>query len=602
MITMMNLSMDTGAAAVAPALALLAGVASAALYGRRRRWADGLLVLLASASLAVVLAAALAGLRWQAPAVQAPLTVETGAAGIVDEAALLALPQASVVALRGDGLRAAQWGDLPARPLQWQPTDAAALWLEFPRALALGRSFTLSVHGTAVPPRARLQLLAENGQVLAESGPQAVAGHSPASTAGRADGTGATGARRLSVQWLPPLAEALVLQARVLGGDGKPVAHGPIPVQVLDPVPLQIMGRFAAPSFDARVLNELLVAGHAVVDWQVTLGKGIARSETARAPLTAPNALIVDAAYLERLDAAGRAALLALAGQGGQGGQGDPGGALLILGGNASDAAWWQREFGLQLQRQPATTASEDERRFTVAGAVLAMPPATLNPPDDAMPSAMAPAASKLWQVRARDDGGRPWMWQRQHGRTRISWIGVADWHRHAISAPQALFAWWQAALDVAALASVHKATWQLPDAMPLPGLRSEICVRGEGAAGQSLRVDGLPLLQLTQRSERADSACAAVWPQRPGWLRFDSAAVAAPGMVYVFARDDWPQWQRALRRDATAVYGARAPAPGLAAETATAPQRPAPVTPFAVLFALSMLGLWWREQARRTD
>jgi hypothetical protein len=55
-------------------------------------------------------------------------------------------------------------------------------------------------------------------------------------------------------------------------------------LQVNEPVPLQIVGRFDAPSFDARTLNQLLSDGSAILDWQVALGKAITRSETARAP------------------------------------------------------------------------------------------------------------------------------------------------------------------------------------------------------------------------------------------------------------------------------------------------------------------------------
>jgi len=74
------------------------------------------------------------------------------------------------------------------------------------------------------------------------------------------------------------LAEAMVLHARVLDAAGKVVASGPVPVQVTAAVPLQIVGRFNAPSFDASALNRLLTDGGAVLDWQVVLGKAIART------------------------------------------------------------------------------------------------------------------------------------------------------------------------------------------------------------------------------------------------------------------------------------------------------------------------------------
>jgi hypothetical protein len=64
-----------------------------------------------------------------------------------------------------------------------------------------------------------------------------------------------------------------------------------------------------------------------------------------------------------------------------------------------------------------------------------------------------------------------------------------------------------------------------------------------------------------------------------------------ANGEVYVFAPGDWPMWQAAERRDATMRYAARTPAPPGSGRA------PVPAWPFALLFAFSMLALWWRER-----
>lgn len=545
--------MSTDFAAIAPPLvALAAGVVSAALYGRRRKWINAALAGVAGAALAV----AIADLRQPAAGADA-LVIDTGSAGQISDADRLAIQRANAIALSGDGLREAEWRDLPARPLQWKPAAADLLWLDFPRTMSLGRIFTLTVRRSPSQAGWRLQLLAENKQVLADSGAAATA-------------------TQLSVQWLPPVAENMVLQARLLDAAGKTIAQGPIPLQVHDAVPLQIQGRFDAPSFDARALNQLLSDGSAIMDWSVTLGKAIGRSETARAPLTAPNALFVDAAYVEHLSPSARSALLA------QTGQGVP---LVILGGNAADAPLWQREFGLPLQPQSPTTEKEDARQFTVAGTALTMPPATLNPSDK---------IAEPWSVLARDGRKQPWLWQRELRQGRVIWIGVSDWHRYAISAPQALTLWWQAAMDKIALASVQKTSWQLPDPMPLPGLRSELCAQG-AKPGTMLQVDGNADLRLQSRADKADAVCAALWPQKSGWLKFASAGVAEPGVEYIYAKNDWPTWQKALRREATAQYAARALPVSAASEPTT---RPVPTAPFAVLFALCMLGLWWREDS----
>ncbi|USX27404.1 hypothetical protein NHH73_03645 [Oxalobacteraceae bacterium OTU3CINTB1] len=563
-VSIMNLAtVDAGTLAVS-GLALAAGVVSAVLFARGRRWINALLVAVGAAALAI----ALADIRLPSKGRDA-LAVVTDASGRIDDATSRAMRDAAVIALSGDGLREAEWRDLPARPLQWKPVQADLLSIDFPRAMPLGRIFTLTVRRPHAPAGWRLQLLAENKQVLADSGAIA-AGTAPAS--------------QLTVQWLPPVAEAMVLRARLLDGKGKTIAEGPVPLQVTEAVPLQIQGRFDAASFDARALNRLLSDSGAIVDWSVTLGKAIARSETAREPLTAPNAVFVDAAYVERLAPSARAALLAATGQGVP---------LVVLGANAADAGFWQRELGLRLQPQSPTTEKEDQRQFSVAGVSLAMPPATLNPDD---------RGGGQWSVLAWDSGKRPWLWQRELRQGRVIWVGVSEWHRYAISAPQALTLWWQDAMDRMVLAGVRKTEWRLSDAMPVTGLRSEVCVQGADA-GASLRVEGGPELSLQARGDKADGRCAAWWPQRAGWTRFSAAGMPAPGMAYVYAADDWPLWQRSLRREATALYAARAQAAGVT-ETA---ERPLSPTPFALLFAFCMLMLWYRDpkadaEPRRAD
>lgn len=534
---------------------LLAGAVSAALYLRRRQRINAALVALA----ALALAFTLAGLRLPAGAA-APVVIESDAPAVATATQLQRVTAASAIDLRGDGLRDAEWRDVPARPLQWTPKAADLLWLDFPRTLALGRQFTLTVRRGAAQAGWRLQLLAENRQVLADSGPAVQA------------------STTLSVQWLPPVAEAMVLQARLLDAAGKVQAQGPLPVQVRDATPLQVRGLFDAPSFDARSLNQLLVDGGARVDWSVTLGKAISRQEAASAALTAPNVLFADAAYIEHLAPAARSALLA------QVKQGVP---LVVLGGNAADMAMWQREFGLRLQTQSATTEKEDMRQFALAGTQLALAPAPWNPAGQ----------SAGWSVLAQDDRKQPWLWQRDLQRGRVIWLGVTEWHRYAISAPQALATWWQGALDTIAVPSSSKLAWQLDDPMPLAGLRSELCVQG-AAAGAMLQVQGMPQQPLQHRSDKAGALCAAVWPAQAGWMNMTlaDADMQESERLYVYGPNDWPAWQRALRRDATTRYAARH-TPQLPTLAAPQPAALMPLAPAGLLFIACMLALWWREQ-----
>ncbi|RJG24189.1 hypothetical protein [Massilia cavernae] len=501
------------------AIVLAIGAVSAAAYLVRKKWIDALLVLIAAGALAGMLG-------------QFSLPVgEAATVGIRDGVAPATIEHTGRVKIEGDGLRTAQWQDLPARPVEWTAPATETLRLDFPRQLSLGRTFTLTVRHTGAGP-ARLQLLAENDQVIAES-----------------SGAGT----ELTVQWLPPVVEALVLKARLLDKTGKVIAQGPVPFSVNETVPLQVRGRFGAPSFDARILNDLLTNSNAVVDWQVTLGKTVTRSETTREAMPDPRLLVVDAAYFERQPAAVRNALLEhVAG-------GTP---LIILAANAADPALWARTLQLNLRAAPEKTT----------GGPLAMPAAPFHP----VAGAWAPVDDMVW--------ARHW----QKG--RIVWLGVAEWHRYAISEPRALGMWWQRILDKAGVQRPEDVHWVEPEEMPLAGQRLEVCaqgVRGDAA---------FPALKQTlawqRRSDRADASCVAVWPKEAGWLKVEAqGAKPARHAVYVYAKEDWPMWQKAQRRDATALYAARtpvAPAPG---------SNPVPAWPFAALFTAAMLALWWRER-----
>ncbi|QGZ40781.1 hypothetical protein IP92_05839 [Pseudoduganella flava] len=517
------------------------GGISALLYLRRKRWLDALLAVTAGAALAAML-----GLPPESASVDT-VKLDTAARGDALQAALLAVPQARAIAATGDGLHEAQWQDLPARPLAWQAPATDALMLEFERTVPLGRTFALTIARSAPQPGWRLQLLAENGQLLDEATAQGAAA-------------------RLTVQWLPPVAEQLVLRARVLDAQGKVLQQGPVPVRVVEAEPLRVAGRFGAPSFDTRTLNGLLAGSHALLDWQTVLGKDVMRTETPAAPLGNPNLVVIDAAWFER-QAGARAALLA------QVARGVP---LLILGGSAREPGAWQA-LRPALAAQSATTEKDDERRFDIAGGRLALAPASFTP--------------TAWAVAARDDAGKPWLWQRDWEGGRILWLGVAEWHRHAIAAPIALGHWWQRVLDHAAAGTPRNIVWRQPDPMPLPGLRTELCAAGvpAGAAVQAGE-------QSLRWQPRGDGACVALWPRQPGWLTVRSGDAVT--QAYVYGANDWPAWQAGLRRAATARYLARSPARSLPGPGVPgAPAMTLPAWPFALLAMAALLALWWRER-----
>lgn len=542
------------------ATVLVAGLCSAAMYGRRRRLADAALALVAAVALAALLSEPARPVHG---ADEVAIASDAGDDALAR--ALLAVPEAGSLAVTGHGLTEAQWHDLPARPVRWTPPQGDVLALDFARTVPLGRAFTLTVRRSQPAPGWRLQLVAENGQVLGES----VAGASNAAGAGT---PAAAAPAQLTVSWLPPLAERLVLRARLLDGGGKAFAEGPVPLLVTEPVPLQVVGRFGAPSFDTRVLNDLLTAGGAIVDWQTTLGKGVSRTEAARAALDEPNAQFIDAAWFEAAPAPARSALLA------QVAQGLP---LVVLGGNAVEPAVWQRELGLPLAPQSPTTEKEDARVFGTGAQQVTLPPAGFNPPAK---------GGAPWQVLAADNHGKPWLWRRPWKQGSIAWVGVAGWHRHAITSPAALGAWWQTLFDVTVRGAAQGVLWEQPDPMPLPRARTHVCARGV-EDGAPLQVEGLPAVAWRSRADRAESACAAFMPQRAGWHALSSGA--ARHEVYVYGERDWPQWRQGLRQDATRAYAARTPA-GLSAQGRTVAL---PSWPLALVFAAAMLALWYRER-----
>lgn len=480
------------------------GAASVLAYLWRRQWVDAALVLVATAALAGLAA----DLRGPAPA--SPV-VET---------------------LSGDGLRASQWDDLPARPLRWTAPDTPTLRLAFPPTLALGRMFTLTARRDHPAP-ARLQLLDENSQVLA-------------SAAGTGD---------LTVQWLPPVAEKLVLRARLLDAAGKVIDRGPVPLVVQASVPLKVEGRFDAPSFDVRALEQQLVASHVAVDWQVTLGRAITlHEETAQDG--APDLAVIDAAWFEHAAPAVRGSLLARVAKGMP---------LLILAGNAAHTGLWSQALQLPL------TAQADGK--TTGGA---------------MPLAVAPfnpAAANVRDWHANDNIA----WTRTWQQGRITWLGAADWHRYTITQPQALASWWQGIFDTAGVRREQSVTWLAPGEMPLPDQRLAVCA--QGVKGDAVFPQLAQTLAWQRRADHVDAACVAVWPRQPGWLTVQAGA--ARHDEYVYASEDWPLWPRAQRRDATARYLARKPVNSRVDTEAPAKY----ASPFAIAFALAMLLLWWRER-----
>ena len=319
--------------------------------------------------------------------------------------------------------------------------------------------------------------------------------------------------------------------------------------------PLRVQGRFGAPSFDAQALARLLQQSNAVLDWRVVLGKTVTRAETPRVAIERPDVAIVDAAYVERLSSGARAQLIA------QTADGVP---LIVLGANASDRSLWQREVQLALAPQAEGSETRGELKMAVP--------------------AFAAQHQGGWQERGERIASRAWK------QGRITWLSLADWHRHAITEPKALALWWQQVVDAAGVRRKVETNWLAPAEMPFARQRLEVCATGVQG---SVRFPDLgQTLEWQRRADKAGASCVAVWPRRAGWLAMETGAKGAfRSAVYVYGDADWPQWQAAQRRDATAMYAARTPGKVAAGRTVL------PEWPFALVFVGAMLALWWRER-----
>lgn len=478
----------------------------------------------------------------------------------------LDMSKAHSAQLKGDGLSEAQWQDLPRLPVQWLPptekqktTDIVRL--HFPTHVPQGRVFNLVAEREQVQGEWRLQLLAENQTVLVE-------------TRGKE--------KRLSLSWLPPVTERMVLQARLLDSKDqvkeKIVAQGPIPLEVTPAQSLNVQARFAAPSFDTQTLNELFTQSQAKLDWQTRLGKTVTRIETKDDAANAndsrpspdnkqaPDLVIQDAAYFEQMSAITRTQLLQQVAQGS---------ALIILGANARDGNVWQRELGLRI----SPTASDKE---LVVNTLMSLSPTSLVP---------QMKQSQDWTQPA----GRPWLAQRSWKRGQIIWLAVADWHRYKISAPDALSLWWQDILDLAQVEKNQDWRMQPEQATPQPGQRMRVC--SQGLVPQNLVL--LPQNShhhLQAAADKADALCTAFIPSKAGWQEWQTQSdnkATASGTFYVYQNQDWPSWQKAQRRDATAAFIAST---ALQKESNQASQQTTKKWPWVLGLMALMLMLWWRE------
>lgn len=559
MITMPSLNLTQ---AGLMAVLMLASLVSAIVYWRQRRKLDAILVLAAVVPLVLVLLQ---------PSLKENNSLNTPSTYFIDSRHPLPaiselrqkIQQADTISLRGDGLFRSQWQDVPVRPvIRLADSDhnkeaGERLELKFPQRLAYGRAFTLEVQRPQASSQSewRIQLLAENQQVLAEQ-----------------KGRGKT----LTLEWLPPAVERMVLQAKILDAQDKLIEQGPIPLEVINTPPLQVQGRFAAPSFDTQSLNQLMLQSHAILDWQTQLGKTIVRRESSEQVLDETALLVQDAAYFEQLSQTARQQVLARVAAGAS---------LIVLGVNAQQASIWSKQLGLSLRKVNTDTEKIRSAQGVNLSAVNWTP---------------ALANSSDWQAV----DAQHWLVQRSWQRGRIVWLAAADWHQSMISEPLKLKLWWQSVLDASAVQQVQDWMLAIDDGvensdMPLSGQALQLCA--QGLDQRVLVLQGVSQrLQLSPVAHKVEAQCAAFWPAHSGWYDWqtlpqkkpsDDAQTQARAAFYVFNESDWKSWQRQQKYRATAAYA------NLLPEDRSARTTNLPLWPGILLSMAACLMLWRREQ-----
>ncbi|UUZ56615.1 hypothetical protein LP419_16845 [Massilia sp. H-1] len=385
------------------------------IYLLRRQWADAALVLIASAALGAMLAGfTMPGMPAKAARIDA-----SGRAPHIGDAAS--------VHLTGDGLRAAQWEDLPALVAR---LDAAAGRRATPR---------LPAHDGA-GPRVHAQGDAAQGRQ-----PQAAAGgRKRQGDPEEAVSSGAT----LAVQWLPPVAETLVLKARLLDAARQNDRRRPGAARRARPAAAAGAGALRCTVFryahaqpaagpkqcDTRLADHARQGRHA----QRSAARGHRACRSAGGGRGLPGTLA---------GATARASLLV------QVVDGTP---LLILGASANELS---RLVAHAQARTARAARIQTGGRTSGAGQCLGWLPAARNV------GGWSAAADRIWT--------RPW------DKGRITWLGVAEWHRYAITERARWACGGRTCSTPCGVRRPEPVSLIEPEQMPLPGQRLALCAYG---------------------------------------------------------------------------------------------------------------------------
>ncbi|MFT4255407.1 MAG: carboxypeptidase regulatory-like domain-containing protein [Pseudoxanthomonas sp.] len=470
-------------------------------------------------------------------------------------------PQATRLRMIGSGLEARDREAARGLAVQFQPPAPARglLRLHYPQRLAPGQSFELTgqVHAGKGD---KVELLDPAGQRIALVAP---------------DANG-----RFRIDTSVRSAGLAVFQLRLRDANGKTVERASVPLWIAEPEKLRALLLAGAPNAELKYLRRWAEDAGIALRTRIALGGGIALGDAA--PL--------DAASLQKLD-------------------------LLLLDGRALDALGSgeravlrtaiERGLGLLLRIDGAPSAGTRAQLRTLGLAVE---------------GDGAAATARLWSVAAQADAetmptiairrlrvtsgdatpllrnaeGHPLAWWRAAGRGRIGLLPIGDTYPLVLHGE----------------AGRHGALWsQVFATLARPGsarmrkidqawVEQRIAICPAGEAARVFAPDGSDATLLADAGGNADApACAAYWPQQPGWHWLDDGEHHQP--FFVRANNDAPGLQRTARIEATQALTASTRSDEPLSSSATQPGPRGSAWPWFLAWLASAAALWWLERRR---
>ncbi|MGL6161598.1 hypothetical protein [Microbulbifer sp.] len=451
--------------------------------------------------------------------------------------------------------------DLPPTRLRVETESDAPDWqVDWPQQLSLGEPLQLRIaHGSGIASRLILEDPfggeTESAMLSAESG-EAILSDTP----------------KLTGRWL------YQLRIETETDGGTTVRREPLPIQVHAPKAPGVLLWLARPGFETAALSRWLRQSGTPARVVTQLAPGIVRRE-----------------YFNGLDASTPQLL-------------DPDGPfdLLIL-----DSHLWPQLSLAQRQGLPALAekksllwlaGTDSPRDFLDYARAQGMPLAPANMAEAAGGGEMPLLALTGYQPQRRHPGdiqlgAQPIYWARSNPDQSLGFVLFDRSHRWITAGFVADYAHlWKTLFDHQLAHRGDHTPVKLRSQIPREQQRVTLCSAAfSGATPKLVALDnegtGNPLTNVALPAD-GGGACYSWWPKQPGWHRIDGGNGEFD--FYVFPREAWPQWQRAIARTDTRQMASARLGPAADKE---APRNPLPRHWIALALILLLGFAWWRER-----